>query len=146
MTDSFLANDCPTVSLGYSLFPAWTWSAWQRTWRAVGLKRQTLHQSRCTGGGRRRLPACHNRTPGAKLCSWIRQAQCLTINCPEIPCCLSTQQEISMAGMSGQPTLQLAGEGPNPAVVRATSCRGRGNLFQTLAWGHAMGTLTSAHI
>lgn len=46
-----------------------------------------------------------------------------------------------MAEMSGQPMLQLTGEGPNPA----NSFR-RGNLFQTLAQGHAIGTLTSARI
>lgn len=79
--------------------------------------------------GRQRLPACHNRFPGAKLCSWIRQAQCLTINCPEICCCRSTQQEISVAVMSGQSMLQLIGEGSNPAIVRATSCRGGGGEY-----------------
>lgn len=46
----------------------------------------------------------------------IRQVQYLTINCSEICFCLSIQQEISVAGMSGQPMLQFTGEGHSEAT------------------------------
>lgn len=128
------------MSLARSLCPAHTHGGWQRTWRAEGWKREFL-SIRGGAGHSRRLLAGRGcllvKTAPQELL--IRQAQGIALNCLDSCCCLSTQKEISAAGVSRQPTLLLTGEGPKPDVVRATACRGGGeNPFQTLA--RPMGT------
>lgn len=137
VSDSFLASESQTVSLVHSPFSAWTQGGWQRTWRAEGWKRQSLSIRVCAGHSRRLLAGrgCRlsRQLPRSQALLLIRQAQCIALNCLDSCCCLSTQKEITAAGMSGQPTLLLTGEGPKPVIVRATSCRGGGNPLQTLA-------------